>query len=278
MLSYLHAFHAGNYADLQKHFALYATLRLMHNKATAITCIDTHAGSAVYDLTSEQARKTGEAAAGIERLWRTAGQQPLASWTDFLAAVADLNSGDTLQRYPGSPAWFQQCQRPGDELLAFELHSNETSRLQTWAKGKPVRVINADGFRGLLKALPPRNPRLLVLIDPPYEVKDDYLTAADTLLKAWQRCRHGVFLLWYPLLPAGLHKDMLARIQGGTMRKVLRSEVWLRDPPGRGMLGTGLLVVNPPWTLEEQLAQAINDLDHTGILPCHYQSDWLVPE
>ena len=278
MLSYLHAFHAGNYADLQKHYALFATLQLMHNKATAITCIDTHAGSAVYDLTSEQALKTGEAAAGIQRLWHAARQQPLAPWEGFLAALAEVNRGDALRYYPGSPAWFQLCQRPGDELLAFELHSNETSRLQAWAKGKPVRVINTDGFRGLLKALPPRHPRLLVLIDPPYEIKDDYLTAAGTLVKAWQRCRHGVFLLWYPILPAGLHNDMLARIQSGPLRKVLRSEVWLRNPPSRGMLGTGLLVVNPPWTLEDQLTQAMKALDHAGVLSCQYQSDWLVTE
>lgn len=279
MLSYLHEFHAGNFADVHKHAALMLVLSMMQSKPSAIAAFDTHAGSASYDLASDRARKTGEADTGIRNVWRQRQQLASPDWQPLLATLAEWNrASETLRHYPGSPAWFTTLLREGDSLTAFELHTGESSRLQQWAQGRPVSVLAEDGLKGMLRRLPPSTPRLLVLMDPSYELKEDYQRVADTLTSAWRKCRHGVFLVWYPCLTSGLHTRLLDAVSGCGVRKVWRSEVHLDKPPQRGMTGSGMLVVNPPWGFAERLDAMMADVAGPQCLGLQHRQQWLVGE
>lgn len=280
MLSYLHAYHAGNVADVQKHAALMLATTLMQAKSSPIAFFDTHAGSALYDLTGERALKTGEAAEGIQKVWVRRQALTNPDWVAMLDTLAALNGeSGTLIRYPGSPAWIQGRMRPDDRLTAFELHPAEQHSLSDWAKGRPnVRVRHEDGLKGLLASLPPSQPRLLVLMDPSYEIKSDYADVAQTLEQAWRKCRHGVYLVWYPILTSGLEQGLKDAVAGSALRKVWCSEIHRTQPPARGMTGSGLLVVNPPWGLDQRLNALLDDVSGDDGLAVRVQSRWLIPE
>jgi len=279
MLSYLHAFHAGNFADVQKHGALALVQTMMRAKASGIACFDTHAGSAIYDLRSERARKTGEADHGVQRLWGARDRLLSGDWKPFLDVLTGFNAGGgELSVYPGSPAWFQHFLRDGDALTLFELHPSEGEQLAEWASEAPIRVLRQDGLAGLLRQLPPRQPRLLTLIDPSYEVKTDYIEVAQTLGKAWHKCRHGIFLVWYPILTSGLQEQLKDAVRGTDARKILCSEVHLNNPPERGMVGSGMLVVNPPWGFDSRFAAMMSDVAGSDVLNLSHDIGWLVPE
>lgn len=279
MLSYLHAFHAGNFADVQKHAALTLALAMMQAKRSGIACFDTHAGSAIYDLRSERARKTGEADNGIQKLWRAREQLRSEDWRQVLDVLAQFNAGSgELTVYPGSPAWFKHFLRAEDDLTLFELHPSEGEQLADWASAGRVHVLRQDGLAGLLRQLPPKQPRLLALIDPSYEIKSDYLNVAETLGKAWQKCRHGVYLVWYPILSSGLQKQLKDAVRATAVRKVLFSEAHLRTPPERGMTGSGMLVVNPPWGFDARLSEMMNAVAGLDALNLSHGVEWLVPE
>jgi len=279
MLSYLHAFHAGNFADVQKHAALTLALAMMQSKSSAIAGFDTHAGSAIYDLESERARKTAEADSGVQKLWASRNGLVSEDWQPVMKVLSRFNAGDgRLTVYPGSPSWFRQFLRPGDSLTAFELHPTESGQLAGWAAEQGVRVMHEDGLKGLLRRLPPSQPRLMVLIDPSYEVKSEYSDVAETLLKAWQKCRHGVYLVWYPVLASALHVTLKQAVKGSSLRKVWCSEVHLKTPPERGMTGSGLLVVNPPWGFDDRFSAMIEDIVEESALGLSHEHSWLVPE
>ncbi|MDX1635115.1 MAG: 23S rRNA (adenine(2030)-N(6))-methyltransferase RlmJ, partial [Marinobacter sp.] len=216
---------------------------------------------------------------GIQTLWRDRDRLAAPDWAGFLSILADRNpAGGPLRIYPGSPAWMQALARPSDIITAFELHSTEGAQLSRWAEARRVRVRQEDGLRGLLSALPPAQPRLCVLIDPSYEIRSDYQEVAQTLIRAWQRCRHGVFLVWYPILPDRPHEELLSLLKASPLRKVLRSELRLRKPPGRGMAGSGLLVVNPPWGLDERLHGLMAEAGAPDRLDAEHRVDWWLPE
>lgn len=279
MLSYLHEYHAGNFADVHKHAAQVLALTMMQAKPSAIAGFDTHAGIAHYDLDEDRARKTAEADAGVRRIWHRRDQLLEPDWQPILRELERLNGGqDHLRYYPGSPAWFNSLQREQDSLTAFELHSGESSRLQHWARDRPVRVLAEDGLSGLLNHLPPPAPRLLVLMDPSYELKEDYRRVPDTLARAWQKCRHGVFLIWYPQLTSGLHSQLTERLGRGDVRKIWHSEVLLKQPPERGMTGSGMLVVNPPWGFGDRLDAMLAEVSGPDGLGIRHRQGWLVPE
>lgn len=280
MFSYLHAFHAGNLADVHKHLGLFLALSLMQRKETPVACFDTHAGSALYDLTSEEARKTAESERGIQALWQVRNQLQDPAWQAFFAVVDEVNGGQAaLRHYPGSPAWFARLRREQDKVTAFELHPRESSRLETWGKQHAVRVYIEDGFAGLLRCLPPQEPRLCVLIDPPYEVKQDYRKVVDTLTTAWRRCRHGVFMIWYPILRERYQDALIRGIEQSALQKVLHSELRFDPPPtGPGMLGSGLLIVNPPWHWEDQMRSLLSQALPLWGVGAQHQLQWLIPE
>jgi 23S rRNA (adenine2030-N6)-methyltransferase len=280
MLSYLHAFHAGNFADVHKHAALVLAIRMMQSKSSGIACFDTHAGGAFYDLTGERALKTGEAASGIHRVWFYRDQLPGDDWQQILNELTKGQNADgQLVSYPGSPRWFYRYLRKQDSLAAFELHPAEGETLANWASRQfRVSVFREDGLKGLLRHLPPGQPRLLVLTDPSYEVKSDYEEVAHTLTRAWQKCRHGVYLIWYPILKGRPDEKLKKAISEGPVRKVLCSEIMLNQAPERGMSGSGMLIVNPPWGFDKRLEAMIELAAVDQCLGVRFTTDWLVPE
>lgn len=293
MLSYQHGYHAGNPADIHKHFTLWAVTRRLQQKPAAIHFFDTHAGRGWYDLHGPQAQKNGEFREGVERLLShrdALEHSPIAElWQSFFgvldAAHGHPVAAETLQFYPGSPAWVSALRREQDRHTVFELHPTELSELNAVGETRTGRVIYGDGLKGVVQQLPPQTPRLVILIDPAYENKEEYGAVAETVAKALKRCRHAVILVWYPLLPARRHEAMLADMQQGSI-PCLRSE-FVYKPEGavRGMYGSGMLIFNPPWQLDSQLRQAFLPVQELysladGKAPQNalHHVDWLVSD
>ncbi|XKE45552.1 23S rRNA (adenine(2030)-N(6))-methyltransferase RlmJ [Halomonas organivorans] len=280
MLSYQHAYHAGNFADVHKHLTLYAVIDHLLRKDSPITYIDTHAGRGLYPLDAEETARLGEYRQGVARLWQgragLAEEPLLGAW---LAALADVQAGSGLDRYPGSPWWLARRLRPQDRLRLFELHPGEHGHLVGQVLPENARRIHGDGLAGLLKGLPVSTPRLCVLIDPSYERKAEYGEVADAVLQAMRKARHAVMLIWYPLLPAGRHQALLEGLRDGGLRKIWRSELTLTVPgEGHGMYGSGMLVVNPPWGLELRLEDAMALVSPLLGEACRHRGDWWVEE
>lgn len=246
MLSYQHAYHAGNAADLHKHVALAELIARLTTKPRGIAYVETHAGRGVYDLDGAEARKTGEAAEGIGRI------APDPS-TPFGRALAACRAAHGPAAYPGSPAIARALLRTQDRMTLMELHPAEHAALRAALAGDGVAIHRRDGFEGLL-ALAPLKPRKgLVLVDPSYEIKTEYAAAAAfarRLLATWPE---ATLMIWYPLLPAGRHAELVAGL--GPL-PCLRDEVAFARPPARGMTGSGLALVNPPHGAAAVLAAA----------------------
>lgn len=268
MLSYQHAYHAGNFADVHKHLAVFSVINHFLRKENAVTYVDTHAGRGLYPLAAEQTSRLKEYRQGVERIWQARGrldENPLLA--DWLSHLASAQSGKQLERYPGSPWWLSHRLRDQDRLCLFELHPGEhdhlasqdlpAQALSTWTLSANVRRIHGDGLAGLLGRLPVDSPRLCVLIDPSYELKNEYAQVADCLRQALRKARHGVMLAWYPLLPAGRHQVLLDDLAASGIRKIWRSELRLHEPnESHGMYGSGLVIINPPWGLDKVLNEA----------------------
>lgn len=287
MLSYQHVYHAGNFADVHKHLALFAVTDYLLRKASPITYIDTHAGRGLYPLSAEESQKLQEHRQGAERLWQEsqalAAEPLLDEWLSQLAEAqltAVKEASPTLDYYPGSPWWLTRQLRGTDRLMLFELHPGEHQHLAAQRLPKNVQRILGDGLKGLLQRLPVATPRLCVLIDPSYERKSEYAEVAETVLSAMHKARHGVMLVWYPLLPAGRHSELLEGLRSGGLRKIWRSELALREPSHeeRGMYGSGMLVVNPPWGLEERLVPAMERIEPLLGPEARHRSEWWVAE
>lgn len=250
MLSYQHLYHAGNLADVHKHMALAWVLDYLIQKPKPLSYIETHAGRGLYDLGSEEAIKTGEAAAGIARL--RAALPPAHPYVRVLDQVA-AHYGPMA--YPGSPVIAALMLRHLDSLTVAELHPREYAALVTAVEPLGVKVRREDGF-AMAKAICPPDPRRgLMLIDPSYEVKDDYDTIPAHIAAITRRWNVGVVVLWYPLLQGGAHRAML-RDLAHVYPDALRHEVTF--PPvreGHKMVGSGLFVINPPWGLEAAMAE-----------------------
>lgn len=222
MLSYRHAFHAGNHADVLKHFLLVELLDYLNRKDKPWWYIDTHAGAGCYALDSDHAAKTSEHAAGIGHLWQRDDLPEVLK--PYLAAVRQFNPHGGLTFYPGSPALAMTRLRAQDRMRLFELHPADVELLQKTFAGEEERVMvrKADGFSALRALMPPPTRRALVLIDPPYEVKDDYRRTVDTLADALRRFPNGCFAVWYPMLArpeARQLPERLADLVGGKLAR-----------------------------------------------------------
>ncbi|KGK41952.1 DNA processing protein [Nitrincola sp. A-D6] len=255
MLSYLHGYHAGNFADLHKHHLLVCLLAALNRKNKPWNYLETHAGKAHYALSSEQSEKTAEYREGIVRLW--AQQDMPDSVATYLQQIRAVNPEGTLTFYPGSPALAAGMARADDRLHLMELHPGEVQQLKrAFSDRADVAVHHRDGYEGVLSLLPPKPNRGLVLIDPSYEVKSEYDQVAAFLPKALKRWPNGCFAVWYPLLPAGRWKMMLESIRRSGLRNILRSELRVRNASDQGMYGSGMLIINPPWPLADTLQQS----------------------
>ncbi|HYD95456.1 MAG TPA: 23S rRNA (adenine(2030)-N(6))-methyltransferase RlmJ [Noviherbaspirillum sp.] len=271
MLSYRHAFHAGNHADVLKHVVLIQLLRYLGQKDTPYMYIDTHAGAGVYALDTGYADKSREYETGIARLWeRDDLPPPLA---EYVQLVKDMNPSGKMRYYPGSPYCAERIAREQDRLRLFELHPSDSKILEenfrkleahaaaqgerAGARGKRVMITKADSFSGLKALLPPPSRRGLVLIDPPYEVKDDYRQVKNTLADALIRFATGTYAVWYPVLQRMESREFPAKL------KRLPCKDWLHvtlsigtpAPDGFGLHSSGMFVLNPPWTLEPMLRE-----------------------
>jgi 23S rRNA (adenine2030-N6)-methyltransferase len=258
MLSYRHAFHAGNHADVLKHCILVQLLRYMNQKDKPYWVIDTHAGAGRYLLDSAHATKTAEFAAGIGRLWQRNDLPPALA--DYVAQVRAMNSDGRLRHYPGSPWLAYELMRPDDRLRLFELHSTDCRLLEkTFAKaGTRVTVSQADGFMEFKSTLPPPPRRGLMLIDPAYEDKRDYLRVIAALKEGLSRFATGTFAVWYPQLQRGDARQLPEKLKKLPVKWLDATlTVRSRAADGFGMHGSGLFIVNPPWTLADALAETL---------------------
>ncbi|MDR1462849.1 MAG: 23S rRNA (adenine(2030)-N(6))-methyltransferase RlmJ [Azoarcus sp.] len=259
MLSYRHAFHAGNHADVLKHFVLAELLAYYNEKEKPWTYIDTHAGAGCYSLESETASKTAEFSEGIGRLW-TRSDHP-GAMAAYMNAVRQFNPGGRLSVYPGSPALAMTFARERDSLHLFERHPADLQTLQrTFAGGTSrAHVHGSDGLAGLAALLPPPGRRAVTLIDPSYEVKSDYRHVAEALAAALRRFATGCCAIWYPLLARPESRLLPARLAKLGAKNWLDVRLRVRRAPrdGFGMSGSGLYIVNPPWTLPERLRDVL---------------------
>ncbi|MGE0652080.1 MAG: 23S rRNA (adenine(2030)-N(6))-methyltransferase RlmJ [Alphaproteobacteria bacterium] len=267
MLSYQHGYHAGHFADVHKHTALCLILRRLARVPTPFAFIDTHAGCGRYDLLGRQAAKTNEWRAGIGKLWGT--KVVSEGLSAYLAAVRRVNGGGALRTYPGSPLIAAGIARPIDSLRVMELHPAEHAGLKrAMAKTANAVIERREGFEGLVASVPPDAGRGIALVDPSYEIKEDYARVPAVIGRALARWPAGIFMAWYPILPDDRHKVLCAgfenMIRAATSRdgkgaRVLAVELE-GPPPARGLRGTGLIVVNPPQRFENVLAEAGDEM------------------
>jgi len=255
MLSYRHSYHAGNHADVLKHTILVQLLRYLAQKDKAFWVIDTHAGAGVYALDSEHAIKLGEYLGGISRLWGREDLPP--AFAAYVAEVRALNGDGPLLAYPGSPWLAQRALREQDRLRLFELHSTDFRTLDSYFgnHGKQSIVYADDGFANLKALLPPASRRALTLIDPSYELREDYVRLIQVLKEALLRFPTGMYAIWYPLLAKPESKQLPHKLKALGVANWLNVTLSVRSPSpeGIGMHGSGMFIINPPWTLAQTL-------------------------
>lgn len=279
MLSYRHSFHAGNHADVLKHLVLTLILQSLKQKEKGFFYLDTHSGVGRYSLLSAESEKTGEYLEGIARLWeRNDLPEEVASYVN---EIKKINKGK-LKFYAGSPLLAVQQLREQDRALLTELHPNDFPLLrQEFAKKANVVTKRENGFQQLKAALPPKEKRGLVLIDPPYELKEDYELVVKAIIEGYKRFATGVYAIWYPVVLRQHSKRIVRGLIETGIRKILQIELAVRpDSDQRGMTASGMIVINPPWQLETQMKSVLPYLtqvlvpEGTG----SWSVEWITPE
>lgn len=260
MLSYRHAFHAGNFADVLKHWVLIECLEYLKQKEKPFVYYDTHSGPGMYALESDFAQKNQEFKTGISQLWDQADlPKGLSQYCDCIRAQ---NPDGTLRHYPGSPCIAQALMREWDRLTLCELHRTEHEILsRQFAQDKRAEVWNEDGLNRTLKLLPPRERRGIVLIDPSYEMKEDYERVVEFLQAAHRKFAQGVYLLWYPVVERERIDRLEAALINSGIRNITLFELGIQaDTAARGMTSSGMIVINPPWTLKQSIDDGLSYL------------------
>ncbi len=253
MLSYRHAFHAGNFADVLKHSVMSLVLDYMLRKDKGFSYIDTHAGAGMYRLTDASAQKTAEYLDGIAKLWQRKDLPP--ELAEYIEIIHELNDEGKLNVYPGSPAIAQQFMRRQDAGFLYDLHPADHALLDDlFINKRKMQVHKNNGFTALKGLLPPATRRSVVLIDPPYEMKTDYHDAVQAIIKGYKQFSGGTYILWYPVVQRHYVEQMQQQFSRSEVRNVLQIELQIApDSEEFGMTGTGLFIVNPPWTLHQQV-------------------------
>ena len=255
-MNYRHAYHAGNFADVVKHVVLTRIVEYLKRKEAPFRVIDTHAGIGLYNLSSDEAAKTGEWLDGIGRI---AGKAFSPEATALLAPYLDaagLNDGtDAIESYPGSPLIARRLLRKQDRLFAIELHPEDADALrQLFAGDIQTRVLELDGWLALGAQLPPKERRGLVLVDPPFEEPGEFDRMADALTRAYHRWPGGIYALWYPVKNIGEVAAFRERLGQAGIPKILDVSFAIRQPsPEPRLDGCGMTIVNPPYALEGEL-------------------------
>jgi 23S rRNA (adenine2030-N6)-methyltransferase len=288
-MNYQHAFHAGNFADVHKHVVLTLILQHLRSKPAAFRVIDTHAGAGRYDLLGPQAARAGEWRNGIARVFslRQSGadaagaadgaRAPLAAYLDI---VASLNPGGKLRLYPGSPLIVKALLRPQDRLIACELEPSAAASLKTALHGEArAKVLPLDGWMGLNANVPPKERRGLVLIDPPYEKADDFDRLSGAFAQAHRKWPTGLYLLWYPIKAREAADALARRLRRLGLAKIMRCELLVGEPrPEAGLVGSGLILANPPYPMESELEVLLPTLARLFGPDGSHRIDWLAGE
>jgi 23S rRNA (adenine2030-N6)-methyltransferase len=279
-MNYRHAFHAGNFADVHKHGVLARILVHLRRKPAAFRVIDTHAGAGRYDLFAVEPSRSGEWRRGIELVWTAGRDGPAkALLAPYLDAVAALNPDGKLRIYPGSPLIAASLLRRQDRLVACELEPQAAAALAAELRGdRRAKAVGIDGWTALRAYIPPRERRGVVLIDPPFEEGDDFARLADAIAMARRKWPTGIYLLWYPIKDRS-GPDALARgLRNLAVPNLLRCELTVGAPAAAaGLSGSGLIILNPPFTLKADLRAFMPVL--AGILSpmATGTTDWLTP-
>jgi 23S rRNA (adenine2030-N6)-methyltransferase len=255
-MNYRHAFHAGNFADVLKHIIIARILTHLREKATPFRVIDTHAGDGLYDLSSDEAIRTGEWRGGIGRLADASLPAEAAGLVaPYLAAVRACNREHELRHYPGSPVLVRHMLRPQDRLVACELEPRAAAALSRHLNASPVaKVMSIDGWIALKAYVPPKERRGLVIVDPPFEQPRDFVRLADGVTAAWRKWSTGIYLMWYPLKDRGDADRFVRKLRRTGMEKCIRVVLSVAAPQSDARLhACGLVVVNPPWKLAAEI-------------------------
>jgi 23S rRNA (adenine2030-N6)-methyltransferase len=274
-MNYRHSFHAGNSADVVKHSLLIALVQALQLKDSALTLIDTHAGCGLYDLGGEDAQRTGESAQGVERAFADAN--PLLD--DYRAAVRAVNAGEEPHLYPGSPRILAQYLRPQDILILNEKHPDDARSLRAAMRDTPAAMHQRDAYELWLAMIPPRTPRGVVVVDPPYEQTDERARITATLAAACRKWAHGVTVIWFPLKDRPAHALWRDKLRKLGIPKLLCVEHWLYDADQPGLYnGAGLFIVNPPYAFTQALSPLLEAL-RAALAPDGHRgqviSDWV---
>ncbi|BCG89241.1 MULTISPECIES: 23S rRNA (adenine(2030)-N(6))-methyltransferase RlmJ [unclassified Mesorhizobium] len=282
-MNYRHAYHAGNFADVVKHVVLTRLLDYLKQKDKAFRVVDTHAGIGRYDLSSLEAQKTGEWQGGIGRLIDASfDARAGALLAPYLEAVRSLNPGDGVKKYPGSPMLARHLLRKQDRLSAIELHPKDAAKLKAEFAGDfQVRVMELDGWLALGAHLPPKEKRGLVLIDPPFEEEGEFGRLVDGLIRAHKRWPGGIYALWYPIKDRKAIIAFRKALKQSGIPKILDIEFEIRPASSEPSLdGSGMVVVNPPFTLEGELRTLLPALHKLLAVekPAHWSLEWLAGE
>ncbi len=281
-MNYRHAFHAGGFVDVVKHIILALLVEYLKRKDAAFRVIDTHAGIGRYDLTSDEARRSPEWQEGIGRLWESPIAEPAKRLiAPYLDVVRALNP-DGLTTYPGSPLLVRSLLRPQDRLTALELHPADADTLaREFAGDIQTRVSKLDGWLALNAYVPPKERRGLVLVDPPFEIPGEFDRLVAGLAAAHRKWATGVYALWYPLKEPTESAAFAEGLRATGIARILRAELTIRRPstPAR-LFGTGMIVVNPPYTLAADLSDVLPALADVLAPSGHGGSrvDWLTNE
>lgn len=290
-MNYRHAFHAGNFADVHKHAVLARILTHLQQKPAAFRVIDSHAGSGRYDLFAEEATRGGEWRDGIGQVWsgqtKAEDAPARALLAPYLDAVAACNAGSDLRTYPGSPLIARHLMRPQDRLVACEIEPRAAVQLVATLRGDSrAKALTIDGWTAIGAYVPPKERRGVVFIDPPFEEAADFTRLSAALSAAHRKWPTGIYVAWYPIKTREAPDALARRLQRLSIAKILRSELVLQAPAAdAGLAGSGLVVVNPPFTLEADLRILLPALGgllaqasaKPGYKP-GYRIDWLAAE
>ncbi|WP_297326248.1 23S rRNA (adenine(2030)-N(6))-methyltransferase RlmJ [uncultured Bartonella sp.] len=258
-MNYRHIYHAGNFADVFKHLIIARIIEYLKKKDHAFRVIDTHAGTGIYDLSSDEAQKTGEWIDGIGRiLSKPIDRQiePLVNpWLDVVFALN--GSKEKLTRYPGSPVLIRKLLRKQDRLTAIELHEADYKKLAVNFTGDyQARIIHLDGYLALGAHVPPKEKRGLILVDPPFEKTDEFERLVEGLIKAYKRFPGGIYALWYPVKHYNELNWFMNELKGTGIAKILRLELRIKQRSQTpGLDGCGMIIVNPPYVLPKEMKQ-----------------------
>lgn len=280
-MNYRHAYHAGNHADVLKHIVLTRVVEHMKKKDKPFRVIDAHGGIGLYDLSGIEAGKTGEWEGGIGKLAEPLAAEVEALIVPYRAVMRDLNPSGGLRFYPGSPELMLRLMRNGDRLIANELHPEDAALLERQLlRDYRARVTAVDADHCIKANLPPPERRGIILIDPPYEAKTETERALRMLAHGLRRFAQGVFVLWYPLKKDPIGEVLAAAAQDMAVAATLKIELRIREAfAGGGLAGSGVLIFNTPWQLDQELRLIVPALaERLGLGTWgHATIDWLVP-